>query len=426
MRLSPIPYLFVWLVLSAGQCFALAQIDAWGGPSALALVALLQVLKAANTVPRLNDLGRPPDDAVLALLPLVSLGLWVQLLGKSTKARRQRNLASWQSEPGALRLFIDGAATLVRYPQVMFGLALPVGVLAILADLYVVEWFLALPSQLEDGGSMLASGMLGLAGFLVLYLLLQLPKRHTASRASWYPTLFILPLGLGAVALRLGGAGAFDIGMLANTQSRTDLIPFLLGTQAMWFAFAFTFGAVMATAWAVVAADSVRGSGDVLGRIKRRWLGVGSVFGAANIAITVGMLILVPGVIYALQYAFVPIVALEEPDRSSLSYSGQSSRSVRRRLFKLLLLAFLVDLVVGVGLMVLFVLTGDAPLGSTLGMGVAWKLGQVPPGITGAPPALLAIISVLAMWIWGAARIGIARCWLLRNPVVGADEGEAA
>ena len=33
---------------------------------------------------------------------------------------------------------------------------------------------------------------------------------------------------------------------------------------------------------------------------------------------------------------------------------------------------------------------------------------------------ILAIVALaaLATWVWGAARIGVARCWLLRNPPV--------
>lgn len=416
MRLTRVPYLLIWLVLMVAQLWCLGQIDAWGGPAALGAIFAVQVLKCLVAIPRLNDLGASPDDALLGMVPLMSLGLLARLAGKTPSDKaRERERSSWVDEPGALRLFADGADTLVRYPLISLGLVLPASALAIGLDLYGVGWFLALPSTLSDGGATLSLVLFAAAVFFGLYFLVQLGKRDSASRASWWPTLLVPPLLLAGMAVRMGGAGAFSVDMFLNPQGSPDLIPILLATQAMWFFFAFTVGGVLATAWAAVAKHSLYGGEDVLPRVKRRWLDVTVAYGAANIAITVGMLILVPGIIYALQYAFVPVVALEEPNEHALRFSAASSRNLRRRLFKLLFIAFAVDMLTAVGVFAIGVFALGAPM-STLGMGVGWKLGQFPPGLVGASPLLMVGLVALATWVWGAARIGVARCWLLRNP----------
>jgi len=418
MRLGRVPYWLLMVVLTGAQVWALSGIDAYGA-GALGMVAALQVVKALGAIPRLKDLGRPADDAMLAVIPLASIGLFLQLREPTpSKSERRAAILAWRNQPTASQHFVDGVKTLLRYPVVMFGLALPAGMGAAAIDLYVTDAVLAIPANMEDGGLLLSEVLLGITGFLILYFILQIGKRKTASRASWWPTAFIVPMGLAAVVSYLGGAKDVDfMAALARSAGNDQLMPYLLGTQALWLAYAVVVGGLLATAWAVVAADSHEGGGGepVMARISRRFRDVGPVNAAVIHAVTLGMLILVPGIIYALQYAFVPVVALMKPDAEALRTSADDSRPIRRRLFKILFLGFLADILLGLGVLLLIVLSMDLPMGTTLGMGFGWLVRQIPAGITGLPAWGIMVISVIATWAWGAARIGIAKAWLVRN-----------
>ncbi|MBW2257698.1 MAG: hypothetical protein JRI25_24295, partial [Deltaproteobacteria bacterium] len=78
-RLSLWPYLALWGLLLAAQAWAIAHFVPDHSGVGFALVGLLQLAKVPVAVMRLEDLGRPPDDALLALVPLANLGLWGQL-----------------------------------------------------------------------------------------------------------------------------------------------------------------------------------------------------------------------------------------------------------------------------------------------------------------------------------------------------------
>ncbi|HMV69978.1 MAG TPA: hypothetical protein PKA64_24270, partial [Myxococcota bacterium] len=78
-RLGMLGFWLAWGALVAAQIAVFMQRDALGQASTGALIALLQVIKIGPTLARLNDLGRAPDDALYALIPLLNVGLFFQV-----------------------------------------------------------------------------------------------------------------------------------------------------------------------------------------------------------------------------------------------------------------------------------------------------------------------------------------------------------
>ena len=67
-------------------------------------------------------------------------------------------------------------------------------------------------------------------------------------------------------------------------------------------------------------------------------------------AVTIGMQVLIPGVYYAIQYAFVDMVVVLDPDRRALRRSADLTWGHRARLFQLFLVWFLVNFAMYVGI----------------------------------------------------------------------------
>ena len=162
-------------------------------------------------------------------------------------------------------------------------------------------------------------------------------------------------------------------------------------------------------------------------RLRKNWLGVAVANGAASLLITVGMLILVPGIIYALQYAFVATVTVANPDGQSLRDSSEDSRPVRRRLFKMLFFSFLTDTAFALVTLAVFASIAGAELLTSVGLGFGWVIRQFPASSVGVQPTTAMVIIGLSVIFWGAARIGIANTWLIRSNWTSAPvEADAA
>ncbi|MCA9570885.1 MAG: hypothetical protein KC656_23755, partial [Myxococcales bacterium] len=98
-RLGRGAYLASWLVLAGAQLALLANMEntavpeAGGLPVATVLVAMgvLQLLKFPTTAWRLNDLGRPPSDAVFfVLLPVGNLIGFLRYMVEATPSDKVR------------------------------------------------------------------------------------------------------------------------------------------------------------------------------------------------------------------------------------------------------------------------------------------------------------------------------------------------
>jgi len=336
-RLGRELYLAAW----AGSCalqgwlfstYVLADQKALG----MGLILLVQLLKTPLTVGRLNDLGRSASEAILGLVPLVNVGLWYQIGLKATPsdAARAKQLAKWSDEPTPVGAFVWGLRSMLRVLPLVVVLSIAWAAAHTFFGYLLVDWVLFLQAEHVAGRGEFAEsvrgGLIGLAGLLVLYTAMQYPKRATASRASWIPSLFTLPVLAAAGALYMIESGGPIPGVL------------------MFTAFDIAWVCVMDAALVVVyvtAADLMhRGEQPTVGKLisamgSRTW-DVAAPFGGSWTAILVGLQVVIPGIHYALQYSLVAAVAVLEPEQPALTRSTALTRPIRRRLFVLLYMGF--------------------------------------------------------------------------------------
>ena len=135
-RLGVVSWLVLWAGITVPQLAALwwAWEAGWGPfvepqPAAAVpwgLAALgLQGVKAGITLPRLRDLGRPADDVIWALTPVLNVALFFQLLQRTPlEPLRLRRARAWCTQTGALQAYGRAAPRLVG--TAMVGLPLVV------------------------------------------------------------------------------------------------------------------------------------------------------------------------------------------------------------------------------------------------------------------------------------------------------------
>jgi hypothetical protein len=363
-RLKWGPYLVLWTVLAGLQVAALYQMvvaqpatlaEADGSPLAGALsgsaplalaIFVLQLLKVPLVAARANDLGRPPDDAILAMVPLANLGLWGQLnAGTPTEERRARLRAQWAGDLSATRVFLQGLIVVGRSFPVVLLIAAPLSLLYSVGNLALIDLLGWVETAPEDQALVATQGMWAATIFLAVYTAFQFYKRGRASRLSWIPSLLLLPS-----ALMLGG---FELVLAGGAQSAGPalLVPPMLSAGLLWSAFA---GGISSVAWVALADLHHRGQwpGTVrgLGAAVRKMGEHGDVIaphGAAITAAQIGGQFVIPGIHFALLYAFVDMVAMFEPSRPALARSADLTRGIRRRLFKVFYLTMVLYAVLG-------------------------------------------------------------------------------
>lgn len=172
----------------------------------------------------------------------------------------------------------------------------------------------------------------GIGGFASLYAVLQFAKRDQVTRASWWPTLFAIPMllvGLGFVVVQSEQARQLGPVILSL---------FLMAWGLVWMSFG---GAAAAIVWiragkAALDGRSV-GAAELTSEVQTRMLDVAAPHGARIHAQTIGMQLLLPGIFYALQLAFTDMVAVLDPEQASLRRSGQLTFGMRGRLFRMML-----------------------------------------------------------------------------------------
>lgn len=332
-RLSVMAWLGIWAVLAALQAYALgsamAAADAGGAGKALwiGLAVLLQFVKLPFAAGRLNDLGRPIDDAILGLVPVVNLGLWSQLTRRTPSEKRRDALVSArEAELSAWSAFKSAGWVLpktlpVVVPAILVG-GLASGAVDTIADQFLA-WAAATPAEAREPAR---QALWGLAGVLGVYGLLQLAKRRTASRGSWIPMLLLLPTALLALTLQLQGSR--DLGMVVVS------LPY----QALDLLWGCFMGGMLAVVWSIAADRAGRGEpvtwGAVLEAWQQRGIGVVAVHGGVYQFVFVGLQVLVPGIHYALYYAFADFHALFEPEKPALARAGQTFHGLRKTVFK--------------------------------------------------------------------------------------------
>jgi len=206
-----------------------------------------------------------------------------------------------------------------------------------LGTLKFVAWL-----ELQDEAMRLNASTLCLAigGFLLVYAALQFFKRERASRPSWMPTLFALPMilvGLGIYVI--GGPSAAQMPPLKT-------VPMLLAGMLLWRTF---FGAFAATAWIRTGNAAAEGQpvdvGAALQEAGQRLPEVSAVHGGKVTAVVMGQQLIVVGIFYALQLAFADPVVVLDRDRPAIRRASNLSYGMRSRIFRVLAVWFLLAVV---------------------------------------------------------------------------------
>jgi hypothetical protein len=364
-RFSRLPY-FIGLVLLVGlQFFLVTQSPLFLSPvnppteggaanpllGVWGLVGLVQLLKIPLTIFRLNDLGRPQDDVLWALVPGASMALaWICLTTATPSEKRWQKLhKKWSGQLSALGAY--GQALILFRKTIVLGAGFTAvyGLVSALVAYRAVR-FLGDLQELEEGQlSVLEQGLWGLTLLLGLYTLIQFSKRKSASRSSWFPSLFLLP-----AALLAGTATGVSSGM----HHGLGLLFLNLPWQAWGLVWQSIGGAMLAIVWIRLAQGAREGRsvglGELFGQLRSRTADVAGAHGARVHAVLVGMQVLVPGIFYALQLAFTDMVAVLYPDRPALKGSGELTWGIRGRLFKVFALWLFLSFALSIGVGMLF------------------------------------------------------------------------
>ncbi|MCO4745503.1 MAG: hypothetical protein KC912_11995 [Proteobacteria bacterium] len=334
MRLGLFPYLALILLLVGGQYAAATTLD--GSNAIVGALLLLQLLKLPVAAARARDLGFDGDEAVQAMLPIGNLTLFWRLLARtpSDEVRAARQ-AIHAGESTAYGLVANGLKTLASTAPVVLPAAIGVG----LADAALTEWAVAqVPAIAEWEAERLAlvgQVLWGVSALLFLYTLMQGTKAATVARSSWFPSL-LLPSTLG------GGIGFLALGSArgsADPQQMMLIAVIFLGFAMIPF---FAVGGAWAAAVAHIATrGAIRGERvgfEAWGQAGSRLRELAAPHAAVRYLISIGLQVMIlPGLMYATQYALVDQVAFEQPESRALRASSDLSRGHRARAFRLLL-----------------------------------------------------------------------------------------
>lgn len=341
-RWGRVLYLPAWAALTIAQFWLLGQAMGSGDAAAafgerllaaapqLAGVAALQVAKAGVAVRRLRDLGRPGDDAMLAFVPIFNIVLFFQLLaGAPTEDARRKRIRSWATQLTAAGAYRQAAGLLPKTAAVgVLGAVLATVLVGWVGDV-VVDALVAIAGDERRGPA--GQGAVIVFGALSLYVALQFGKRDRASRTSWIPALFWLPSGLLALGLTLTNLAEQGLGAVL-----------LILFELSWMlSMGGIVGGAVAALWIVAGHRAERGDGAGAGAT---WSEAKTVLGGVMVAWTtrlqivqIGMQVVIPGIWYAISFAFSDIVAALRPERAMLAGSTDLTRGIRGKIFKMLL-----------------------------------------------------------------------------------------
>ncbi len=244
------------------------------------------------------------------------------------KAKAPRRPGTFQVLAGGLRLC--GKTAGIGVPvAVVFGLLHALGLHLALGS---IDTIIAMD---EATHSMWTQGLVGLAGLLWLYGLVQFGRRFGGSITtprSWLPVLLVLPITMLAVAVWVLGSMQRDYGPLA----------ILFVVMSFTLTYHSFVGAAAAVCWVRAGHEAAEGRPTTLAEVVREalrsWLDVAVPHGARVQLVQVGLQVLVPGIWYALQYAFVDLVAVLEPDQAALKRSARLTAPIRSLIFRVLAL----------------------------------------------------------------------------------------
>ena len=336
MRLGRGKFTVLWILVLVAQAAIAMKLWAVSPMLAFGAVVAVQLAKLPIVAARLRDLGAPPDDAVMSLVPFANIGLLLNKLLKPTPSaeRWDSRVARWSSQPTALSLVRDATT---KYRKVLplslplVGLFVGINTFGFVQSTTLLGKIQGLPAdQLE----MMRQASVGLTGALVLYTILQIGKRRSVTRKSWVPALFLLPVGFLALLISMGTALGPVALMLQSTA--WDLVWEIFG------------GSLLSLFWVCWAFDIHEGKkpsyASALSRMKGRWLGVAAAYGGVTLSVWAGLQVVIPGIYYAISYAMVDICVLDDPKSRAFARSTQMVSGIRRRVFKVFVIVLLVGI----------------------------------------------------------------------------------
>lgn len=136
------------------------------------------------------------------------------------------------------------------------------------------------------------------------------------------------------------------------------------------------------------------GAAELVDEVRTRTIEIAAPHGAKVHAVTFGAQLILPGIFYALSYAFVDMIAVVNPERPSLRRSSQLTFGMKGRLFRMFLIVFLITNLVSypIALVVQGTPFADMPT----------KFGEmlIDPTATSAPALVVQeVLGSISMWI---------------------------
>ena len=404
-RLKAVPFLALWLVLVVGGTWLVFQAAEVSTGLAVAVGAVAWLAQVPLARARINDLGRSPDDVLWVFVPVLWQVFALVLLAPTPRdEERAKRIATWHGQLTGGAAFLLGARQLARVWYLALVLALVFASIQTFIGDEVLA-FVEVAKGLElDRRQLLAQVLFWVAGGLGLYTLVQFVNRSKVSRVSWIPSLFALPIGL------MGG-GVFLIGMPGTDPARYALVYSAWGLIS-----ACIGGAALAIAWITIGQELADGRTPrpmaVLRRMLDRTPDVAGPHGAKVHAVQIGLQVVVPGIFYAVQMAFVDMVAVLEPDAPALKRSARLTWGIRTRVLKVLLLGVVFAL--GAGLAAAWVFEGPAAM---------WE-GLIVPGATSLATNFVGdLVGILS---FGAVTLGLLAIYRERVERLRAREAAKA
>lgn len=329
----------MWAGVTAAQAFGVFSAVGADNLAAAAVIALLtQLAKVPMTAARLRALNRPPDDAILALVPFANLGLLNQLL-----TARPLPPIDGPPEISAVEAWRHGVRATLRAAPIVIVVAIVWGFVysgVTEAGVRLFNHYLSLPQ--DQVASWLFNGR-AIAGALGLWTVATFVRRDRARPLDWLPAALFVPALL------------FVLGMSGKDRGFGPALV-TVPLTAMGLAVGSTVGAYLSALWvriaeAVAADEAPTARLGTLGSDGLRILGPHA---AATHATQIGMQLVIPGIYYMVALALVDVIAIVDPSATPLSRSMRLTAGIRRRVFKLVVLGALVYVVLSAPLALMF------------------------------------------------------------------------
>ncbi len=323
------------------------------------------------------------------------------------------------SATGALAAgFKEGMGVLPAW----LGLSVVLGVGAGMLDHRIAAWMaddahLGALKGLSD--ILLAVGGLGAVVFLM-----QLARRSSASRSSWWLPVLALPALLSGLLFRslIANMGA------AQTDAYAGL---LLAAFAHMFLMLTLFGVIFTPlmAWVLLTGVERRRLGETgpaLGGIGRLF-DVMVPVGLRELLVSVGyQMLIVPGVWFDISYVFTPQLAVLHPEEDAFKVSSRVAKGIRSRIFRLNIVIGLGKILGSMGIAALFGSEAFKLYSAVAMMGTPQDLVKLPTALVYIVPVFQVFMT--GWWLLAALqffRPRMERLLARRADATGGAEGSA-